>query len=447
MEENILNWLEVGDAIQKLDVYNKKFRTAFFKICYNTSRNLYFSFYFQIFLIIVFFAQIFELNLTKTNTENDKILSILSSIKQILLFEKIVDNDETYRITLISCISFYIFALVVETAVIILLLVGKHSFILIKLYGFIALMFFYYLNSPYLEIFLYPFINIKGGFSLDDITKFVTYIFNLIFAFFMLVNLILISFYIDDINVINKPNYKSKINDRYTTIILILKMIYSVLDLFLISIKENKVFIYLYQIIFVLINLSVSIYTSKKVYFYNNTIDGLHHFGWYFSTWFSICILFKNLTGTKDMTLFLIIGFLLLGIASHFSKKYIEFKLLTEFNMLSNNNLKDIEIYDNALLQLSKNEDPKSNTLLLGIIKKSEESLKSYPEMDELYSKYVNKAVEHKLFDTLKELKVFCLIGVIYVIKIEKSKNKADSLLHRSYFLINKLKNQGINHL
>ena len=441
MEENILNWLEVGDAIQKLDVYNKKFRTAFFKICYNTSRNLYFSFYFQIFLIIVFFAQIFELNLTKTNTENDKILSILSSIKQILLFEKIVDNDETYRITLISCISFYIFALVVETAVIILLLVGKHSFILIKLYGFIALMFFYYLNSPYLEIFLYPFINIKGGFSLDDITKFVTYIFNLIFAFFMLVNLILISFYIDDINVINKPNYKSKINDRYTTIILILKMIYSVLDLLLISIKENKVFIYLYQIIFVLINLSVSIYTSKKVYFYNNTIDGLHHFGWYFSTWFSICILFKNLSKTKDITLFVIIGFVLTGFSTIFNKKYKEFKLLTEFNILSENKIKDIEIYKNLLIQLSKQNDPKSITLLAGIIKKAEESLMTNPELYEVYNKFIKLAILHRLFNSDRELKALSIIAILYINNEEKSINKADISLNRCYFLIKKCKN------
>ena len=115
------------------------------------------------------------------------------------------------------------------------------------------------------------------------------------------------------------------------------------------------------------------------------------------------------------MTLFLIIGFILIGVSSVFSKRYKIFKLLTEFNILAGNSLKDIEMYTNHLFQLSEKDDPKSITLLSGIIKKSEECLKSSPELNEIYTKFVRKAEEHKLFNSTKELKVFCIIGIIYV--------------------------------
>ena len=442
MEENILKWIEVGDAIQKVDVFTNKFRLTSFKIFYNISKNMYFSEYLHYLLILLFFAQIWELNISGTNIENDRILKTIDFLKPILLFEKFINRIKTYEKVITIAVIFFLIIIIISVINILLLIYDKINNTLLKILGVIQLLSVYYFCGPFFHIYIFPLFTTIESISTKNYFILIIFILGFIFCIFMIINVIIISFYMNDINTIDGINYKSKINNRYMTSIITIKFIYFIFETVLVLVlPDNTLFLYFHQIVFVLLNLFISIYSYKNLYYYNYNIDICHHFGWYFSTWFSICILFKNLTGTKDMTLFLIIGFLLLGIASHFSKKYIEFKLLTEFNMLSNNNLKDIEIYGNALLQLSKNEDPKSNTLLLGIIKKSEESLKSYPEMDELYSKYVNKAVEHKLFDTLKEQKVFCLIGVIYVIKIEKSKNKADSLLHRSYFLINKLKN------
>ena len=58
-----------------------------------------------------------------------------------------------------------------------------------------------------------------------------------------------------------------------------------------------------------------------------------------------------------------------------------------------------------------------------------------------IYTKFVSKAEEHKLFNSTKELKVFCIIGIIYVNNEEKSKNKVDISLNRCYYSLNKLKN------
>ena len=186
--------------------------------------------------------------------------------------------------------------------------------------------------------------------------------------------------------------------------------------------------------------MGASIYCYKNVYFYNKAIDTLHHLGWYFTTWFSICILFKNLSETKDITLLVIIGLILIGLSSYFNKNYKTFKLLTEFNILSGTNIKDIEIYTNLIFNLSNQNDPRSKTLLAGIIKKSEESLKNNPELYDTYKKYISKGDEHKLFNSNNELKALSLIGAIYVNGEEKSKNKIDISLNRCYFLINKCK-------
>ena len=83
MEENILKWLEFGDSIQMLDIYNKKFRSVWFKIFYNISKNTYFSKYLYYLLIIIFFAQIIEINIGRTETDNDKILFALMKWNKI----------------------------------------------------------------------------------------------------------------------------------------------------------------------------------------------------------------------------------------------------------------------------------------------------------------------------------------------------------------------------
>ena len=442
MEENILKWLEVGDSIQKLDVYSNKFRMTGFKIFYNISKNMYFSKYLHYLLIIIFFAQIWELNISGTNLENDGVLKIIDFFKPILLFEKMIDGEESYEILLIIAIIFFLLVVILSSINMIAITKNLIFDTLLKILGFIQLITVYYLSGPLLHIYVFPLFIPNEAISVKNLFLFVVFILGLIFCVSMILNVLMISFYMNDINTISENNYKSKINDRYMTLILIIKLIYFIFESLLVLVfPNNNLFLYFHQIVFLVFNILISIYSYRNVYYYNYTIDILHHFGWYFSTWLSICVLFKHLSNTKDMTLFLIIGFILIGVSSVFSKRYKIFKLLTEFNILAGNSLKDIEMYTNHLFQLSEKDDPKSITLLSGIIKKSEECLKSSPELNEIYTKFVSKAEEHKLFNSTKELKVFCIIGIIYVNNEEKSKNKVDISLNRCYYSLNKLKN------
>ena len=445
MEDCILNWLEVGDTIQKLDVYNNKLRTNFFKIFYNISKNMYFSEYLHYLLIIIFFAHIWELNIADINVENDRLLQIINYLQPIFLFEKMIKSEKTYEILILISNFFFLISTILLIINVISLLNGIYLNVFLKIFSFVDLLFIYYFSGPFLHIFTFQLFELKGAVSAKNYFLLVMFILGLIFSIIMNINIILTSLYMSDINTINGMNYKSKINDRYMTIIIVIKIIYFILEAFIsLVFKDKKLFLYGYLIILFLINLFMSIYSYKKVFYYNNVIDILHHFGWYYSTWLSICIIFKILTNTKDMTLFLIFGFLLIIISSIFSKRFKLFKLLTEFNILEGNKLKDIEMYSNLLFQLSQKNDPKNNTLLAGIIKKSEECLKSDPEINDIYSKFVSKGNEHKLFNSVKEQKVLCLVGVIYVNNEQKSKNKANVSLNRCYFVLNKLKNASL---
>ena len=445
MEESILNWLEVGDSVQKLDVYNNKFKTTAFKIFYNISKHMYFSPFLHYFLIIVFFLQIFVLNISGTNIEKDKLLDIFKYLEKVLLFEKSIDNEKQYKIIIIITIIFFLTTFIYEIIIFSLLIAGITLNYFIKLLSFYQLLYIYYLTGPMVQILIYPLVASKGSFTSDNFSLLIAYILCLIIAVIIIINVILISFYMTDINNINGMDYKSKINDRYMTIIINIKVIYFIIEQILALIfPENKYFIYAFQIFLLVINLSVSVYVYKKVYFYNEVINTLHHLGWYFTSWFSVCIFFKHLTNTKDITLFFFVGIILIGFSLYFSSNYKVFKLLTEFNILSENKIKDIEIYSNILFKLSKQNDPKSKTLLAGIIKKSEESIKSNPELNDIYNRLTSKGLNVEIFGTYNEVKVLSLIGMVYINNEEKSKNRAEVTLNRSYFLINKCKNLSL---
>ena len=442
MEQSILNWLEVGDAIQKLDVYNNRLRANWFKILYNISKNMYFSEYFHYVLIIIFFAQIWELNISDINVENDRLLEIIKFLEPILLVEKVVKDTEDFTNLLIGLNFFFLASTILLIIIIIELLSGIQPYFILKIFSFIDLLFIYYFSGPFLQIFTAILFIPKDSVDSKDYFLLFIFVLSLIFSIAMLANIILTSLYMSDINNINGMDYKSKTNDNYMTIIIVVKMLDCIMEqLIALYFKDNKTLLYGYLIILLLMNIIMSIYCYRNVYFYNSNINILHHFGWYYSTWLSVCVLFKLITDTKDMTLFLVIGFVIIIICSIFNKKYNEFKLLTEFNILGENRIKDMEIYSNLLFQLSRQNDPKSNTLFAGIIKRSEDYLRNNQEINYIYNQFISKGEEIKAFNSIKEKKVMSLLGALYAINGEKAKINPSISLNRCYFLIKIPKN------
>ena len=100
IEKNILDWMDINDSIQKIDIYNSKFLLPIFTSSYLNSRyNGILNLFFFI-SIVMFFFQVWELNITKTNTSGDGILNILDYIKKIFLLRDVVKNSFTYILVL-----------------------------------------------------------------------------------------------------------------------------------------------------------------------------------------------------------------------------------------------------------------------------------------------------------------------------------------------------------
>ena len=65
IEQNILDWIELGDSIQKMDLYKKNL--SIFQLFYHISQQSHFSLYIYCFINFMSFAQIFCLNLYVLN--------------------------------------------------------------------------------------------------------------------------------------------------------------------------------------------------------------------------------------------------------------------------------------------------------------------------------------------------------------------------------------------
>ena len=452
IEQNILKWLELGDSIQKIDVYNRKYTLFIFKVNYLLSKYINFSLYFHIIIILLFFGQIWELNSAKIKVEGDGILEIINYLQKIFLFEKIINNGITFKTFLNFALFIFVLSVLLEILNSFLISLKFKFKFLIALNAILNMLIVYYINGPLLQIFLYSFLCINGNHiylqikcTLDNTFLISSIIFCLIFSIFLIIAVILISLYINDIGSINGSNVNSKINCSYITLIVITKMIFFLLEYFInFLIKDNSMFLSIYQFLFLALNIITSIYVYRKVYYYNNIINILHHYGWYYTSWFSLCIILKNFAKLKNITLFVIFGLILITIGFYFNDKYKEFRLITELNILQGNSLKEIEVYNELLINLSKRNDHKSRTLIAGVIKRFEEFLSNNLELNEEYHKLINDKHLQKKFSSFNELKILSIISIIYSYNIEKSKDFTDLTLSKCYFLINKCKNPSL---
>ena len=70
IEQHIIEWIELGDSIQKIELYNERSIT-FYEMNYLLSQYNNFSEYFYFFIIILYFLQIWELNIETLDENGD----------------------------------------------------------------------------------------------------------------------------------------------------------------------------------------------------------------------------------------------------------------------------------------------------------------------------------------------------------------------------------------
>ena len=445
IEKNILEWLEVSDSIQKLDVYNNNY-VFIYKANYLFSRYSHFSESFYLFLYLVFFAQIWELNLLKVEVKGDLILEILKYFENFLLIPQNV--KPAFRIIFIIYATIGASSVWFITFLNLYLLNRKMKIkFLLSLNAIIYFFNIYFVNGPGVQIMFYTTQCYNGKeyirCPITGLKKILEVIFIYAYILNIIISVLLATFYINDIGCINGSNIRCKINNNYTTIIIMIKLAFSIFYVTLDFLFEDENhFIFLaYRFLFVIANIYISIYSYKELFYYNNIINSFFHYGWYYTTWYSICIFLKKLCKIKNITLFIIFGLILITIGFYFNDKYRKFQLITEFNIFEENNLIDIEVYNKILLNLIKREDNKSKILISGTINRFEEFLENNSELYGLYHKLINDKHLKNKFSSSKELTILSIIYIIYTYIIEKLKDTTDIILTMSYFLVNNFKN------
>jgi len=449
IEDKIIEWIELGDSIQKNDIYNKKFTHILFQGYYLLSKFGQFSEYFYLLNIFLFFAQIWEMNLLKIEVEGDGILEILKYLENIFLFYNLAKNTKTFIILLIVTVLIYILYILLLIINIALIKKKKKIKIFISLNSFLNILIMYFINGPSLYLLLSSILcyndnNVITLCSFKNASFILSFILDIIYAIFMVLSLLFSSLYFNNIGMINGSNARCRINCNFTTIIVIIKLIYNIfnfiLNIFIVEDRLNHE-IYEYYLFIFFGNLFISIYTYKYLFYYNQIINNCFHYGWHFTTWFSFCIFLKKLIGINDITLYVIIGLIIIAIGFYYKYQNISFRIMTEFNIFENNSLKEIEIYNYLLLNLLKKKDFQNKVILAGIIKKFEEYLRTNEELSDQYHKFLDDKHLQRKFTSKKELAILSMISIIYAFSIEKSNDKTDITLNMCYFLVNKFKN------
>ena len=155
IEQNLIEWLELADTIQKNEIYNKNI--PFFIINYLISKFSHFSEIFYFFMILLFFFQIIELNIIKTDISEDILLKIIKYFENIFLFNKLIIGDNVEYIIFIIVIFIFYSLLLILTTINTIYYIKKKKInrLLITINSFINILNIFYVNGPAILILLY----------------------------------------------------------------------------------------------------------------------------------------------------------------------------------------------------------------------------------------------------------------------------------------------------
>ena len=449
IESNIINWIELGDSMQKLDVYGKKKMITLFNflrilMVYNSFNTTFF-----IILHFIFFTQLAMLCLIDVPSEGDWIVRIFMFFKDIFLFEDIIKGPTSYKVAIII-VSFV--TLIVIAAVVFLMICIIRDQISFKLpitvLNLIIILLIYYIIGPIVNICLlfskcsngvHEYLGIECFTNVTHIIISVASIINIIF--FLLFSLAM-SLYYNEIGTLSNANVKTRINCNYEIYSNIAKIIIFILQYIIQYYAHGKKIYKIILEVYIFINCTgFTYYVYKTVLFHDERMNIMVHYGWLFTAWFSLGIFVKTLLELQDITAFILAGWIILGIIYYLIIKFREEYLITDFNILEAKEIKDIELFKETLFNLLFENTLKSKIYLIGFIKKFEEHLKTAPELNERYKKLISDEYLCKRLNKETTLPIYSIIYIIYEYHIKHAKLKLDIALNMSYFLINKLKN------
>ena len=119
IESNIINWIDLGDSMQSLDIYGKKKMIKFFNFIHVLVSFTNFSIFFYIILKFFFFLQIMMLTLVNLEDKDDSAIVILKYISKVIFVQEIITDKESYKIAIIinSVLTLVVILCIVYTVI------------------------------------------------------------------------------------------------------------------------------------------------------------------------------------------------------------------------------------------------------------------------------------------------------------------------------------------
>ena len=448
IEERIIEWLDLGDSVQRIDIYQKKKLLIFFKFFSMLVSHGIGSEIVDIIFISVFFLQIISLSTVNIKPDNDLILEIFKYVENIILPHKVLTNSNNYLI--LSSIIWGICSVHIILSIFIFIFLSRKTIIKLLFFflSIIDFVIYYYLIGSII------FLAFNGTFcpnNKHEILNVECYsnskhlaftILNFIFSLYSLYLIETFSLYYNQIGSFNNSNVNSIVSCEYDIYSANAKLIvYIIIYFYKKYCPSSTLFKYIYQVYIFLSCCFLSIYSIKSVFYYNKSINTLIHFSWFFCSWFSFCMILKICFDINDITLLVLFGLVLIIIIFIYQRIYSYYNRLTQLDFFNEKSLVYIERFNSELIDLYNSDKKTDKILLNGVIKKFQDYVSSNPELNDIFNRLMNNEIMKKKFFSMNQLSMLSVIFTIYCYHLEKTEIKTDITLHMCYFLINKLKN------
>ena len=453
IESNVLNFVEIGDSIQLMNVYSKGFIIKMFKIFKILNYYKISNLIIQIIFKIVFFIQLIYLSIIGMQKKDDKLIKLIKSIEKIIFLPYNINDKKSYYFYLICCFIICLFFIL--SLIYIIIIVNKNNIkkiseFPIKFISLFNLLLQNYGLCQFINIFLlsikcsekrHIYIKLK---CFSETKHLIIVIISIILLIIVIFYSFILSIYINDIGNLQNESNIIRVNTNFELLEFTFSLIFYIFcfiqKYYLDFEKEN--YIYIAQGIIFCFSLIIIVYIYRSLYFYYQNLNYLYIFGWSTITWFSFCIIIKNIIKLNNSLLFFLFGMVIFYLALYFIENNRIDYCLTELNIFEAKNLKQIETYIHYLILLLTENSNSSRIIITGIINNFQEIISSSIELIEKSNKFMNNKYLNKKFERNEiKFKIYNIILLIYDYYFDKPNYKNNVLFLLCYFYINHLKN------
>ena len=449
IENDIINWLEISESMKYIDIYNSPTRVKFFRLIHVMMGFKTFGSFWYLLLKLIYFLQIMMLAINDISDTSDNTITLLKYISNIFLINEYLSSESFYSLVILVLSILTIIIIFVFVYIEISINLGKFYIRLpVSLLNYFNQILIDYLIGPIIIITLLSTKCDKNNEHYllhkkcyKDPAHIAVMLFALINLAFYICYTYLLSVYYNEVGAINENKLSARLNCNYEFLIFLNKIIIFILSYFNeYYFPNNKLMRMIIQIYICLSYTLFCIYCYHEVLYYTWTIDTLHLYGNAFISWFGFCLILRELLKFREISVLLIVGYIIIAIILYLLEDDIRDFLLTDFNIFQANSIKNIEIFVQQLYNLISVNSIKNKTILVGMIEKFENYFQQNYEMNNKYTKLhmdeiVNKKITNKL-----ELKILSIVYVIYEYHLNQDKFTNDILIILSYFLMNKFK-------